>query len=99
MPHAPVRAAALLGLVAACSSPSPGFLGAERTSVTVEGWEIDVYRKGEEAQAIRMTYDRAADGHLMARRGLIAVALVTGCQKLRALGEGDPAIVTVRIGC
>ena len=94
-----MRPLATLVLLAACSSPSPGFMGADRASVTVEGWEIDVYRKGDEAQAIRLTFDRAADGHLMAQRGLVAVAMVTGCQKLRALDEGDPAVVTVRVGC
>lgn len=86
-------------LAAACSSPSPALIGAERHRVTVADWQIDVYRKGDTAQAIRMTFDRKADGHLMARRGLIAVAMVTGCQDLRALDEGDPTIVTVRVGC
>ena len=97
MPRHPGLAACLA--LAACASPSPAFLGAEPRRVEVEGWQIDVYRRGNRAQAIRMTDEWGATAEVMARRGLIAIALVTGCEDLDRSGRPDPAVLIAEIGC
>ena len=90
----------LLGLallaMAACSSPSVGFMGVEPETVVVEGWTIDVYALDGRAEAIRMTKDWDQSTALMKERGLIAVEQVTGWTVDRRTISGDGSIVRMR---
>jgi hypothetical protein len=87
----------LLGFVmlamAACSSPSVGFMGVEPVTVVVEGWTIDVYALDGKAEAIRMTTDWDQSEALMRERGLIAVEQATGWVIDRRTIKGDGSIV------
>ena len=90
----------LLGFVmlamAACSSPSVGFMGVAPVTVVVEGWTIDVYALDGKAEAIRMTTDWAQSEALMRERGLIAVEQATGWVIDRRTIKGDGSIVRMR---
>lgn len=82
--------------VAACSSPSVGFMGVEPVTVVVEGWTIDVYAKDGRAEAIRLTTDWEQTPALMRERGLIAVEQATGWRIDRRTIKGDGSIVRMR---
>ena len=43
-------------LVSACASPSPGFFGAARHDVTLQGIRFAVFHQGNRAQVIRLGY-------------------------------------------
>lgn len=88
----------LMLALAACSSPSVGFMGVAPETVVVEGWEIDVYALDGRAEAIRMTKDWDQSTALMKERGLIAVEQVTGWRIDRRTISGDGSIVRMRKG-
>lgn len=90
-----LMALALAGL-AACSSPSPRFLGVKPVRVVVEGWDIDVYAKDGRAEAIRLTTDWDASAGLMRERGVVAVERATGWRVDRRTVSGDGNIVRMR---
>lgn len=78
------RGAALIGglaLLAACgASPAPQFFGAERSDITLDGYDFAVFQKGTYAEVIRLGYltraERAAVPTLMAE----AAERVSGCR-------------------
>lgn len=86
-------------LAAACSSPSPRFLGVEPMVVEVEGWRIDVYADGERAQAIRMTTELGAKAADMKARGREAVERATGCRLDGRTVKADPNVLEGRLIC
>lgn len=70
---------ALLTLISACASPAPGFIGAERRDVTVDGIRFAVFQRESEAEVIRLGYltrkERAPVPGLMMQ----AAGQATGC--------------------
>ena len=85
-----------LAALAACSSPSVRFQGVDPVRVVVEGWEIDVYAEGGEAEAIRLTKDWGQTPALMRERGIVAVEQATGWKVDRRTVKGDGNIVRMR---
>lgn len=69
----------LIGLLAACASPAPGFIGATRHDITLDGIRFAVFQRENEAEVIRLGYltraQRAPVPGLMMR----AAAEATGC--------------------
>lgn len=93
-------AAALAALaLAACSSPGMRFVGAEPTRVEVGGWSFDVYRAGDEAQAIRLSRAWGASAELMALRGAEAMRRATGCEPVEKSMRADPSVLTAVLRC
>lgn len=86
-------------LLAGCDAPSPGFAGADRRHVTVEGVAIDVFLKGERAQAIipgstfGLPYSEAE------RLMLAAIRTESGCGKVSMVGMSDKSVLTAKLGC
>lgn len=91
-------------LLAACASPAPEFLGAERQDVTVDGIAFTVFRKGDEAEVIRRS------GYLMPAERALAFALfpraaeqATGCvavpDSLRSRLPGDSGEAKIALRC
>ncbi len=70
---------ALLLLLAACASPSPAYLGAEETEISLEGVRFHVFRLPGSAQAIRMG-NTHLDPEVLIGDSRRAVALATGCE-------------------
>lgn len=71
---------ALLFLLTACASPAPGFFGAKRHDITLDGIRFAVFHNGSEAEVIRLGYltrkARAPVPELMVQ----AVEKTTGCR-------------------
>lgn len=69
-------------LLAACASPAPGFIGAPRHDVTIDGIRFAVFQKSTQAEVIRLGYlnrrDRARVPDLMMR----AAEQATGCRAI-----------------
>ena len=86
-----------------CASPSPGFLGAARQDVTVEGMRFAVYARATEAQVIRLDRLRRADRGLVAPRMRRAAEMATGCRaipdSLAPVGGNDSAVGRVDLRC
>lgn len=92
----------LLGMlfgVAACSSASPKFLNTTPQTLSVEGWEIDVYWRGTDAQAIRTNTVWGASKQDMQIRAAVAMEEVTGCRVDRRSLNGDAAVMNARLIC
>ncbi|QBX34884.1 hypothetical protein E4191_09305 [Paracoccus liaowanqingii] len=86
-----------------CASPSPGFLGAARQDVTVEGMRFAVYARATEAQVIRLDRMRRPDRGHVAPRMLRAAEQATGCRaipdSLIPVGGTDSAVGKVGLRC
>lgn len=92
-----------LFLLAACASPAPGFMGAERHDITLQGIRFAVFQKATEAEVIRLGYltrsQRAPVPELM----VAAVEQTTGCavipNSLRTRITGDTGEARVSLRC
>ena len=85
-------------ILTACSSPSIRFRDPP-VRVEVEGWTIDVYRNGEEVQAIRVNSTWRPRGRDMLTRGVWAIEHATGCTVVRESIEGDVVLLNAQIEC
>lgn len=90
--------AALL-LLAACASPSPKFLDAQRSDVVIQGRSYAVFREGNRAQVIRLGYASPAERRVIAEQMIDAVALATGCTPVASSFLGDTGERRGRITC
>lgn len=93
----------LILLVLGCTSPAPGFLGAPRRDVTVDGMRFAVYPRLTEAQVIRLDPAGRADSGLMAGRMIRAAEQATGCQgiahSLAPQGGRHSAVAVLDLRC
>lgn len=69
-------------LLAACASPAPGYMGAMRHDITLDGIHFAVFQKANDAEVIRLGYlsrkQRAKVPELMMQ----AAAQTTGCRAI-----------------
>lgn len=94
---------ALILFLSACASPAPGFIGATRHDVTLDGIRFAVFTKGTEAEVIRLGYltrkQRAAVPKLMVR----AAEQASGCRvvknSLTTRISGDTGEARVTLNC
>ena len=86
-------------LLSACASPSPQYLTAPRQTISVQGWDMDVFRRGDRAQIIRTNTAWGASKQDMQIRGIIAVEEITGCRVDRRSPTGDAVILNVKLIC
>lgn len=93
----------LVALVPACASPSPDFLGAPRQDAEIDGTRFAIYRRGNEAQVIRLDHLARAERAAMPERMVRAVASATGCTAVarswRPVGGRDSAVARVNLHC
>lgn len=79
MRHLPIP---LLSLLAACASPAPGYMGATRHDITLDGISFAVFHRANDAEVIRLGYltrkQRAKVPELMMR----AAEQTTGCRAI-----------------
>lgn len=94
---------ALILLLSACASPAPGFIGAARHDVTLDGIRFAVFVKESEAEVIRLGYltrkERAAVPALMVQ----AAEQASGCRvvknSLSARIPGDTGEARLTLNC
>ena len=83
----------------ACSSASPRYMGIAPQQTIVDGWPIDVFRKGNKAQAIRLNREIFPTATDMAIRGTVAIEQSTGCKIVSGSLKGDNTVVNARLRC
>jgi hypothetical protein len=95
----PLTLAFLTLALAACDSPAPQMLGAERTEVSRDGRDYVVYRKGNQVEVIRMGMAGWGD-HQGIRAAMIAVVPeATGCSLVPSSVRGDSGEMRGRLSC
>lgn len=100
MPCARPLLLACLVLAAGCASPSPGYLGVEPQRVVIEGTEIAVWRRGGQAQAIRLGgYARPGTHAILRARLLAAIEQATGCAVAAGRATGDSGVMEAPLLC
>lgn len=69
----------VISCLCACASPAPGFFGATRHDITLDGIGFAVFHKDNDAEVVRLGYlgrkDRARVPELMMQ----AASMTTGC--------------------
>ncbi|SDW58209.1 hypothetical protein [Roseicitreum antarcticum] len=88
-----------LMVLCGCASASPGFRGVVPVQVERGGFVIEVWRRGDYAQAIRMGYATRRQQAGMRDHLLAAVEGVTGCRADLARVEGDTGVLNVPLLC
>lgn len=93
----------LLLVLSGCASPSPGFLGAARHDVSVDGQRFVVHLRDTDAQVIRMDRLTAANRPGMAARMGRAAETASGCAvvpgSLMPQGGAQSAVARVDLRC
>lgn len=84
-------------VLAGCASPSAQYFGVAPQRVTVQGTEIAVYRRGAQAQAIRLGRARRGEHAALRARMVAATEQVTGCAV--AASDGDSGVLNLRLEC
>ena len=82
---------ALLLLLAACNTPSPGFYGGEPVRMHLGGSTFDIRVKGRRAEAIRLNMEWAPRLSSVGEKAVLAIEKVSGCEVARL--KGDAALV------
>ena len=98
-----MRYLAVLLMLCACASPSPGMMGAVRHDVRVGGLDFAVFHKDDRAEVVRMTSvarpSRATIPQLMAQ----AAGQATGCTVIdfsrKTLAPGDTGVASFDLDC
>jgi hypothetical protein len=85
--------------LAACNTASPGFMGVEAQTVTVDGSTFDVRRKGSLVEVIRTNRELVLSLGGIIPRATEAVVTATGCTPKDGTWSGDPAVMRVRVDC
>ena len=85
--------------LAACASPSIEYTGAPSRALSVNSWEITVFRRADRVQAIRTNTVWGASKQDMQINGAIAITEVTGCRVDRRSFTGDAVILNAKLIC
>ncbi|MFC0199425.1 hypothetical protein [Paracoccus rhizosphaerae] len=92
-----------LALTSACATPSPGFLSVPRQDVVVGGTRFAVFRRGNEAEVIRLDTLPRAELAAIPDRMVRAAEQATGCTPIahsfRAVGGSNSAVARVNLRC
>lgn len=89
----------LLILLAACDSPTPRMIGAERHEVTRGGYDYVLYRRDRDVEVIRLGY-APRGAHQAIRATMISLIRdVTGCDPIGSTLRGDSGEIRGRLDC
>ena len=95
-PPRPLACLAALALLAACGAPD--FDGVRPAQVRVDGFNLDVYRKGAAFQVVKVTNNYRSESDF-AYTALLTAERVTGCVVRRRTVRGGPTRITGRLDC
>lgn len=90
---------ALALIIAACSSPSPQYMGTPAVEQEVSGVRFDVYQKEESAQAIRLHGRLPGGGPAIKLAAIYAIEAATGCTVKRSSVDGDLEVINAALSC
>jgi len=90
--------ALLLG-VAACNTPTVGFIYTDRVLISVGGHDFIVYFTKTHAQAVRTNRIKLRQTGAVAVAAKTAIETASGCRVRRNSMRGDPGLITVRLNC
>lgn len=91
------RALVILIFLAACDSPGPEFMSAERSEVTVNEMRFALRRRSDRVVAIRRNFVARPDIAVIGRAAETAIEQYTGCTVLTM--QGDVAQMIAEIDC
>jgi hypothetical protein len=94
-----MRPLLLLVCLAACDSPAPRFIGAERTELQRGAFTYVVYRRDNRAEAIRLGYAPMAERAAIAAGMPGIIAEATGCRVIESSVRGDSGEMRARLNC
>ena len=99
--RAPALLSAAFLLLAACSSPSPGFSTAPPREVVVDGSRFRIYlRPGTgEVEAHRVSFEPLPSLALTLEKAYRAIEQATGCRIRKGSLRGDQAIILAQVDC
>ena len=89
-------------ILAGCASPAPGFIGAPRHDITLDGVDFAVFVNPNEAEVIRLGYLRRKDRDRIPGLMMQAAAKASGCDAIphsmvtRIPGDTGEARITLR---
>ncbi|MGV6811730.1 MAG: hypothetical protein ACWA47_05755 [Brevirhabdus sp.] len=91
----------VLGLltVGACDVPSPEFLSATQSEVTIDGVRYSVHRKGARAEAIKITRASVLNVTFTMDMGVRAIEAATGCRVRNGSVQGDIVQLRATLDC
>jgi len=90
---------ALVLLLAACASPSPKFMGAERQAISIGGRDFTLYRQGRDIEIIRHGFASPAERAQLLTLMPAVVQAQTGCAVLPSSLTGDAGVMRARLRC
>lgn len=88
-----------LGVLVACDSPSPLLGQAEPMRLQRGGYDITVWRAGDDVEAIRHGMARRADKPQLRAVLMQAMQDATGCDLRENSVEGDIGVLRARLSC
>lgn len=89
----------VLLLLAACDSPSPRFIGAERTEVQRGNFTYVVYATETAVEVIRLGYASPTRRGAMRADMEALMSEVTGCRVVPSSIQGDSGALRARLRC
>lgn len=96
----PHRALSLcLGLLAACDSPSVGFMGTPAAVVVIDGSRFAVHRRADRVEVYRTSVEAFPRRANVLRKAKLAILKATGCPVRAGSLEGDQALIKARLAC
>ncbi len=89
----------ILPLLAACASPAPEFMGANRVDATVNGRNYEIFHTQKRVEVIRHGYAVRGE-HAAIRADMIdLIPKVTGCRLNDRTLQGDSGEIRASIAC
>ena len=87
----------LIGCLSGCDSPSPQFIGAQKTEVAQGGMRFSIHRRGNLVEAYRLGFIFRPSETAVLSNARQAIERATGC--LVAGLSGDQALIKARLNC
>ncbi|MEL6643078.1 MAG: hypothetical protein AAFQ79_04025 [Pseudomonadota bacterium] len=94
-----LRLGLFLMMLTACASPSPRFIGAERSQMTVDGMTFTVFRRGSEVEVYRTGVTLLPRQRDVFTGAITAIEATTGCRVRPRSMTGDSALIRASIDC
>ena len=89
----------ILMCLTACSGPTVAFMGAQGTSIDVNGSTYTIYRKDNRIESVRTGPDWRPNLISVAADSIYAIESVTGCKVADGTFDGDAAVQRARVRC
>lgn len=94
-----LRLGILLLTLSACASPSPRFIGAERSEISVEEMTFTVFRRGSEVEVYRTGFAPLPRQRDVFTGAITAIEAATQCSVRPRSMTGDAALIRASIDC